>query len=312
MADLGDPPSSSERCLALLRLVSLIVVLFSGALLYWHLPLGWASISVLLISGVAYAFLLIATHEMVHGTFLGMRRLEHSLACLLCWPMAFPYLTYSRLHCLHHRWNGSDVRDPERTTPLQQRRETTGRMKGFWQRQHVLLRIVFLGGLGLIADTAIKGRRLKMVDSRLTLSQWIDGIGVTTVHTVMLIIVIANGLLWRHLLFWLVLERVIGGIVQFRALVEHYGLWRSNDSQLLTQLYASRNVSSGSWINALMGGLPNHSAHHAFPWIPSSRLPEANQRIAAILQSHDAESLPQFASYCEGMRWLWREGHPSD
>jgi hypothetical protein len=42
--------------------------------------------------------LLIATHEMVHGTLLGFPTLETALACLLSWPMAWPHATYARLH----------------------------------------------------------------------------------------------------------------------------------------------------------------------------------------------------------------------
>jgi hypothetical protein len=47
-----------------------------------------------------------------------MPSLEFGLGCLLSWPMAWPLATYSRLYLLHHRWNGLDARDPERTQPL--------------------------------------------------------------------------------------------------------------------------------------------------------------------------------------------------
>ncbi|MCS5700505.1 fatty acid desaturase [Cyanobium sp. FGCU-52] len=120
VADLGAVLSCGERLWAALRLVLLTALLLSAAWLYWLLPLGWAAISAVLLAGVAYALVLIATHEMVHGTLLGWPRLEQPLACLLSWPMAWPFLTYSRLHRLHHRWNASDPRDPERTTPLPQ------------------------------------------------------------------------------------------------------------------------------------------------------------------------------------------------
>ena len=48
-------------------------------------------------AGVAYALLLIATNEMVHGTLLGWPLLEMVLACLISWPMAWPHATYARL-----------------------------------------------------------------------------------------------------------------------------------------------------------------------------------------------------------------------
>jgi len=127
----------------------------------------------------------------------------------------------------------------------------------------------------------------------------------------MLLLALANGVLGHYLLFWLLLERVIGLIVQFRGLVEHHGLWQPRGSHLLTQLSSTRNVRAAAWLNALMGGLPHHSAHHAFPWIASARLPLASRRIATVLQRHGAEALPQVASYGHALGWLWREGHRS-
>jgi len=97
---------------------------------------------------------------------------------------------------------------------------------------------------------------------------------------------------------------VIGAIVQFRGLVEHHLLWRSREAQLLTQLYATRTIAAGSWINALMGGLPHHGAHHAFPAIPSERLPLVTRRIALVLERHGAPPLPTLSSYGEALRVL--------
>ena len=104
---LGGALTTSERARATLRLSTLSALLLGGAWLYWRLPLGGggAVIRAVLIAGVAYGLLLIATHEMVHGTLLGFRTLEQWLACLLSWPMAWLYLTYARLHHLHHCWN---------------------------------------------------------------------------------------------------------------------------------------------------------------------------------------------------------------
>jgi fatty acid desaturase len=309
VADLGGPASAAERCAAGLRLTALAAVLLGGAWLYWWLPMGWAAIAALLLAGGAYALLLIASHEMVHGTCLGLGRWEQPLGCLLSWPMAWPFLTYSRLHRLHHRWNGRDSRDPERTTALPEDGELAGMLRWLWQRQQLPLRLGLLGGVGLIADTAIKGWRLRAVDKSLAPAQRLDGVGVSVVQAAMLLLALANGVLGRYLLFWLLLERVIGLIVQFRGLVEHHGLWQPRGSHLLTQLSSTRNVNAASWLNALMGGLPHHSAHHAFPWIPSARLPLASRRITAVLQRHGAEALPHAASYGQALGWLWREGH---
>jgi hypothetical protein len=52
---------------------------------------------------------------MVHGTVIAIQRLKQGRGWLLSWPMAWPGLTKRRLQRLHHRWHGSDRRDPEPT-----------------------------------------------------------------------------------------------------------------------------------------------------------------------------------------------------
>jgi fatty acid desaturase len=304
--DLGAPPSAGERAAALLRILGLAAVLLGGSGLYWTLPLGWEAIAAVLVAGVAYALLLVATHEMVHGTLLGQPRLEQPLACLLSWPMAWPYLTYSRLHRLHHRWNGVDGRDPERTTPLEHELQGASPLRRWLQRRRVVVRIAALAGVGLIAETTLKGIGLQGIDGALKRAGVVDGVGVVMVHAAMLTVAIQQGVVGRYLLFWLLLERVIGAIVQARGLVEHHDLWATHTNHLLTQLYGSRSVEAGPIVNALMGGLPHHSAHHAFPWIASGRLPLASQRIAAVLARHGAPAFPTAKGYGEALLELGR------
>ncbi len=118
VSDLSGPPTGREQLEATARPVGLALILGAGASAYWRLPLGIPAVAVLLGAGVACALLLIATHEMVHGTLLGSPGLEAILGCVLGWSMAWPFLTYSRLHQLHHRWNSRDPRDPGRTEGL--------------------------------------------------------------------------------------------------------------------------------------------------------------------------------------------------
>lgn len=309
VADLGDEPSRDERLFAVLQLGLLTALLLSFSWFYWWLPLSWTAVTAVLLAGMAYALILMATHEMVHGTWLGYPKFEQLLACLLSWPMAWPHLTYSRLHRFHHRWNGTDSRDPERTTPQSHELEAAGRLRRLLQRHPLLVRMLVLGGVGLIADTANKGRQLQAADRSLRRAYLVDGAGVIVLHSALLVVAISQGVLLRYLLFWLLLERTIGAIMQFRGLVEHHGLWRAQGSHLLTQLYASRSITPSPWLNALMGGLPHHSVHHAFPWIPAARLPKASQRIASVLRRHKAPAMPQLSNYGEAMLLLWREAH---
>lgn len=308
-ADLRQAVRDLAQAPASLRLGGLRLLLFGGgliaaALLYWRTPSAAVAAAALLLAGVSYALVLIATHDAVHGTLLGRPRLEFALACLISWPMAWPFATYASLHRLHHRWNGADRRDPERVDPLGAEISRAGALRRWHQRHPLWARALLLGGLGLIADTAWKGWRLRRCDRRLPTRLQLDLVGVLTVHSALLAVALAAGVLWRYLLFWLVLERTIGAIVQTRGLIEHHGLWRSTPSSLLTQLYASATVTAPGWLNLALGGLPHHAAHHAFPSIPFQRLPEATGRIAAVLADHRLPPLPRLPGYGAGVRRL--------
>ena len=98
---------------------------------------------------------------------------------------------------------------------------------------------------------------------------------------------ITNGVLLHYLLFWLILERVIGVFMQTRDHLEHYGLWGKAQTHQLTQLYASRNFQANSVVGWLIGGLNYHGVHHGFPGIPFNNLPEAFQRIQGVLETYN-------------------------
>ncbi len=300
VADLG----AVNLPLTLLRFGVLGSLLLMGAWLSWHAQGLLPMLAAALLAGLAYALLLIGTHEAVHGTLLGKPRLEFALSCLISWPMAWPFATYASLHLLHHRWNGRDPRDPERTEPLAAERRTAGPLRRRMQRHPLLARALGLGGLGLIASTYAHGVHLRREDHRLAGRLALDATGSLLVQTALLALAHSQGVLGRYLLFWLVLERTIGAIVQSRGVIEHHGLWRSGDNHLLTQLYATRTVGAAAWLNLLMGGLPNHAAHHAFPAIPFQHLPLATERIEAVLNGAGRPALPRAGSYGEAVAGL--------
>ena len=92
---------------------------------------------------------------------LGM---QHLLAASSLGPWPGPYLTYAGLHHLHHRWNGCDPRDPERTTPLLAESLSMGPLRCLMRRHLLWWRVDVLGGVGLIGDTARKGFWLQRLD----------------------------------------------------------------------------------------------------------------------------------------------------
>jgi fatty acid desaturase len=63
-------------------------------------------------------------------------------------------------------------------------------------------------------------------------------------------------------------------------------------------------VGAAAWLNLLMGGLPHHAAHHAFPAIPLYQLPLASQRIEAVLNEAGQPALPMAENYREAVAGL--------
>lgn len=285
VADLRGPAPPA----AIARLLLLLALLAAGGLAFWLLPWWPLRLAAAALLALAETLLLIATHEACHGTLLGRRRLERVLAALISWPMAWPVNTYGLLHRLHHRWNGSDRRDPERL----QRQDP-----GHWPA------LVLAGGAGLILRTVQEALALQGEQPGLRRALLLDGLGILLVQALILVLVLQHGDLLAYAVCWLVVERLAGGLLQLRGAIEHWQLWCPQPHPLLTQLYSSRTVAVPAWLNALLGGLPHHSVHHAFPGLPSTALPAATARVEAVLQRHGRPPLPRCQGYIEALKLL--------
>lgn len=287
-ASVADLRGSAPRP-AIVRLVLLFALLAAGGLGFWLAPWWPLRLLAALLLALAETLLLIATHEACHGTLLGKRRVERLLAALISWPMAWPVNTYRVLHGLHHRWNGSDTRDPERL-----HRQHPGR----WPA------LLLAGGAGLILRTIQEALALQADQPLLRRALLLDGLGILVVQALLLSLVWQHGALLAYAVSWLVVERCAGALLQLRGAIEHWHLWRPQPHPLLTQLYSSRTVAAPGWLNAVLGGLPHHSVHHAFPGLPTTALPVATSRVEAVLARHGYPPLPRCRGYIEALRLL--------
>ncbi|MEM1252329.1 MAG: fatty acid desaturase [Cyanobacteria bacterium P01_H01_bin.21] len=260
------------------------------------------------VAGMFYAFWLICTHDAIHHTLLGWPIIEETLARIISWPMLWPVGVYSELHRLHHGWNGLDLRDPERIQWTEKEYQEASPLVRWYMRHQWLLDVFILGGLGIVVKTLIGGRRFQELLPRLRFQLLADLLGMGIVQVCLItVVVLSQASVWRYLLFWLCLERVIGVIAQTRAHLEHYGLWRNVGGHQLTQLYSSRNLQAGHWFSWLIGGLNYHAVHHAFPGIQFDRLPEAYGRIETVLDEHGMPALEMADGYPSGVRqWINR------
>lgn len=240
-----------------------------------------------LLAGLIYAFWLICTHDMTHNTLTGWKGFDRLMAHLISYPMGWPYGIYRELHYLHHRWNGMDLRDPERVQWTESDYQNAHPMIQWYIRHQWGIDIFVFGGIGLILKTFRHGIRFQSFVPRLRQQILIDVAGILTIHGLMLAMAWLSGEIIRYLIFWFILERLIGIVIQTRAHLEHYGLWGKRQTHQLTQLYTSRNLNTYPIVGWLMGGLNYHGVHHAFPDIPFDQLPQAYQSIQAVLPQYD-------------------------
>jgi fatty acid desaturase len=287
VADLQvvDPQAGLAR----LTLIGTFVA--AAIALAWRMDIGLGFTGVVAIGGVAYAFLIVCTHDMVHRTLTGWNWLDGSLARVISYPMLWFYGTYAELHVLHHGWNGIDLRDPERIEWTVAEYERASPPIQWYVRHQWAIDIFFLGGIGLILKTIWHGIALRQVRPRLSQQLAIDLGAMAFLHGIIGYSAYSAGLLGKYLLLWFILERTIGATMQARDHLEHYGLWHRQGNYLLTQLYTCRNLRVSTLTNWLMGGLPYHAIHHGFPQIPFNQLPTAYCRIQSLLDRRGYPSL---------------------
>lgn len=298
---------SIDSWLGLGRFVSLGVVFLSFVWLAWSTPHWLLFVGYTAIAGVFYAFWLVCTHDMVHYTLTGWKPFDEWMPRLISYPMLWPYATYAHLHRLHHAWNGIDLRDPERVQWTETEYQQATSIQRWYVRHQWVIDIGVFGGLGLIVKTVHHALRLKHQFPVLLGALLGDGLGMLVMQMSFGLVAVLHHRFIQYLLFWLVLERVIGVFLQARDHLEHYGLWCNglwqNDlrqtpkGHQLTQLYACRNLNTPIWAAWLMGGLNDHAVHHAFPGIPFNRLAEAFDRTQLVLQQYDFPELSRGDGY---------------
>lgn len=275
-----------------------------GATLLLTIALAWNSTNEVLfwgwtaVSGLVYLFLMICIHDALHHTLLGWPCCEDILARVIAWPMLWPMGVYAELHRLHHGWNGLDLRDPERVQWTATEYHRASRPLQWYIRHQWIIDLLVSGGVGLIAKTFLHGRRLQHLLPRLKFQLFCDVIGMLFVQTIIVTcVVVTQASLWRYILFWICLERIIGTIGQVRTHIEHYGLWKQVGGHQLTQLYACRNLNTSALVSWLMGGLNYHAVHHAFPGVPFNQLATAHQRIQTIFSNHNMPAMEVQSGY---------------
>jgi fatty acid desaturase len=285
--------------IGLWRIMSLGWVTLSLVTLAWSADsTGWF-LFYTAIAAFPYAFCFICTHDAVHHTLTGWAWFDDLIPHLLAYPMMWPHGVYRQLHRLHHAWNGINLRDPERVQWTIDEYQQANLALQWYVRHQWLVDLFVLGGVGMIVKTVMKGFQLQSQLPALRGVLLRDGLGILGVQILCVSIALRADRMVDYVLFWFVLERIMGVIIQARDHLEHYGLWGQTSGHQLTQLYASRNLCTPKLVSWCMGGLNYHSVHHAFPGIPFNHLAMAEARIQAVLKQQHQPSLVTGVGYVQ-------------
>lgn len=225
---------------------------------------------------------LITTHDAIHHTLTGWAWFDELMPRLLSVPILWPHGTYAELHKLHHKMNGVDPNDPERAQWTDVEYENAGPFGRFLARHHFALAVFVYGGVGLIISQLRSAIRFYPRSKGVRFQLWLD-LGLMVVFNGAMYAYMASlGQSWKYVLLWVVLERVGGGMLQFRGNILHFGLWGKHANFFETQIFNSRNIRTNPLVSWYFVHLNFHSVHHSFPTIPFYNLAEAHRRVKAL------------------------------
>lgn len=250
-----------------------------------------------LVTGCLYASWLITTHDAIHHTLTGWRWFDELVPRLISHPIIWVHGVYGEIHKLHHKMNGAELEDPERVQWTEAEYARASAFGKFYARHQWFFDIFVLGGIGLIIETTWHAsrhfkkskaiRRQLLLDVSLILA-WNVGIYAYAA---------AHGMALRYLVFWFCLERIGGGVLQWRAHIEHYGLWGKGRHYFETQALVCRNLRTSRFGSWFFNRLNYHSVHHAFPRVPFYLLGEAHQRFQRLYAVNGDAALVEEDSY---------------
>jgi fatty acid desaturase len=252
-----------------------------------------------LASGLVASVLIITTHDAIHHTLTGWRWFDEILPRLISWPIIWFHGVYSEVHKLHHKMNGDDISDPERLQWTEQEYRQASAPVRFYVRHQWFFKIFVFAGIGFIIEILRTGFRFAGKSKAMRRALLTDILGILVVNGSIYAIAYNHGEAGRWFMIWLVLERCAGGVMQWRALVEHYGLWGKGRHYFETQSYCCRNLRTNEFASWFFNRLNFHSVHHAFPRVPFYNLREAHQRFMKLYGKSEVEALVEEAGYLQ-------------
>ena len=281
---------------ALKKLAILLLLILGSLWIVFGTESLWAFLFGSALFSTFYTSMMITTHDCSHRTFTGNKYFDEIFPRIISIMPFWPHGTYQEIHKLHHKMNGSDVRDPERTQWEEQEVKGTGRFTRFYLRHQLFIRAFVMGGVGMIIDMVKKGLVLSKRSTAVRKQMCIDAAMLIVGFGSLMAVAHHFGVLWKFLVLYLILERVTGAVMQVRNCVEHYGLWGKQENFFMTQLLNCRNLTVHPLVSWFFNGLNFHSVHHAYADIPFYNLEVAHNRVERLMREQSVP-LPQSCGY---------------
>lgn len=248
--------------------------------IYWAIPL-------MVIQGIAMAFLFMPLHETVHRTAFKTEWANTLFGHVCGLAICFPWEYYRVFHWAHHRHTQDEMRDPELAVmpsagSLWQRLLAFSGALQVYGRFRVLLRHAVTGTSALPWVPADK-RNLVAREARLYLAVY-AGLAVGSL------------LLWSPVMLTVWLCPLLIGQFALRPYLytEHTGCGRGRSAFENTRTtYTSAIIRWFAW------NMPYHAEHHAYPSVPFHALPDANKIVAPAIVHTEA-------GYPRAMNTAWR------
>jgi fatty acid desaturase len=287
----------------------LLLGLGGAATIFWQRDFRLAVV-VSIPMALVYTAVLVTGHDCIHRTYTGIKGFDDRWPLIWSWMVYWPHKTYTEIHKLHHALLGRDLEDPERPTFLKSEFEQAGLMKRWYIRHQWLVNIFIFAGLGFIVRQWLIARRLRHKFPQLHQAMRQDAVGIVSVFIMQVLAAIYFDVLFEFILTYFILERIAGGLLQMRALAEHYGLWEARHAdETYRQAMSCRNIKASWFTRWLFNDLCFHSVHHVYPSIPWYKLGEAHLTLPSYWDNVNIKAIEPKDSYAkvlaDGMR-SWR------
>lgn len=260
------------------------------------------------LSGIAYAYTLIPTHDAIHYTLTGNKWADEIYSRIVSYPIFWTHGIYAEVHKLHHRMNGIEARDPERKNPTKEEYFHKNIFVRHFYRHRFFWDVFIFGGFGLIVVNVLGGLKFRSKSKALRREMTIDFAGIALWQVGVLVTLGPMGLAGKYYIMFLIWERITGAILQYRAHIEHDALDPHGENMYEKQITGCRNIVTNEFWSRFYNRLTYHSVHHAFPRVPFYNLKEAHKRILKIAEDSGLQ-VPEDQGYLKAGQTLLTTHH---